>query len=109
MPDAQAANPNPADGTSENPYGTIQEGADSATAQNPALDSSAPVWTVYVQAIDGGFYEEDVEIGTSVRLVGSGVGGGFQALGGKTFGGFGEQPNLQGGIIAEFLSRGGGN
>jgi hypothetical protein len=77
---------------------------DLATAQNPTLDSSAPVWTVYVQAMDGGFYEEDVEIGTSIRLVGSGVGGGFQALGGKTFGGFGEQPNLQGGIIAEFLA-----
>jgi len=43
--DAQAANPNPADGTSENPDGTIQEGVDFATAQNPALDSSAPVWT----------------------------------------------------------------
>lgn len=102
--DAEAANPNPADGTAENPYGTIQEGVDFATAQNPTLDSSAPLWTVYVQAIDDDFYEEDVEIGTSVRLIGSGVGGGFQALGGKTFGGVGEQPNLEGGIIAEFLA-----
>jgi hypothetical protein len=102
--DAQAANPNPADGTAENPYGTIQEGMDFAEDQNPLFNPSAPLWTVYVQSIDGGFYEEDVRVGTSVRMIGSGVGGGFEALGGKSFGGFGAQPNIHGGIIAEFLA-----
>lgn len=102
--DAEAANPTPADGTAENPYGTIQEGMDFAEDQNPLFNSSAPLWTVYVQSIDGGFYEEDVRVGTSVRMIGSGVGGGFEALGGNSFGGFGEQPNIRGGIIAEFLA-----
>ncbi|QIF01756.1 right-handed parallel beta-helix repeat-containing protein [Roseimicrobium sp. ORNL1] len=82
-------------GAAEQPFNTIQEGADQAALNNAA---TRRLWTVYTQgagAHGGGAYNESVTIGASTRFISSLV----PVVGphGETFGS-GDRPLVQGGF-----------
>jgi hypothetical protein len=82
------------DGTFERPFGDPVWAQNYTSGYNSGDDR---VWTIYIQPKrDGfGYYAYGgIIVGRSVRLLGSGEGGGFQGLGGKRFGGVGPQPSV---------------
>jgi hypothetical protein len=79
------------DGTFERPFG------DPVWAQNYVSGYNSGdnrVWTIYIQPRPNGQSYGSINVGRSVRLLGSGDGGGFEGLGGKRFGGVGPQPSV---------------